>query len=82
MQPHTIKYHYKDVCPDYSTLSGLVTALLIMSQFAFQELEMHSFPVFVPNDYLYNEYAKTIPNYKELSKTEIYAHAVEDFVRK
>ena len=67
--------------PDYSTLKGLELGLIMVSEFAFQELQAHMFPVFVPNDYMYNEYAKTLPDHEKMEKWEIYAHAVEDFTR-
>lgn len=46
------------------------------------KLETHSYPVFVPNDYLFTEYAKTISGYEKMEKWEIYAHAVNDFIQK
>ena len=36
----------------------------------------------MPNDYLYTEYAKTIPGHEKMEKWEIYAYAVNDFMRK
>ena len=38
--------------------------------------------MFVPNDYLYTEYAKTVPGHEKMEKWEIYAHAVHDFMCK
>ena len=38
--------------------------------------------MFTPNEYLYTVYAKTIPGYESMEKWEIYAHAVNDFMRK
>ena len=34
----------------------------------------------MPNEFLYTEYAKTIPGYETMEKWEIYAHAVRDFM--
>ena len=45
-----------------------------------QPIRAHTFPIFVPNDYLYTEYAKTIPGHETMEKWEIYAHAVHDFL--
>ena len=42
---------------------------------------VHSFPVFIPNDYLYTEYAKTIEGHENMEKWQIYAHAVHDFMK-
>ena len=46
------------------------------------KLRVHRFPTFVPNDYLYTEYARTIPGYEKMERWEIYAHAVEDLIRR
>jgi len=62
-------------------VKGLELSFLMISEFAVNELHGHIFPVFVPNDYLYNEYAKTIPGHAKMEKWEIYARAVEDFLR-
>lgn len=50
------------------------------SEFAFNQITANTFPSFVPNDYLYTEYAKTISGYEKMEKWEIYAHAVHDFI--
>ena len=54
----------------------------LLSEFAMQEFLVHYYPVFVPNEYLNTEYAKTIEGHKKMEKFEIYAHAVEDFIRR
>ena len=38
--------------------------------------------MFIPNEYLYTEYAKTIEGHEKMEKWEIYAHAVRDFIKK
>ena len=38
-------------------------------------------PIFIPNEYLYTEYARTIPGHEKMEKWEIYAYAVEDLIR-
>jgi hypothetical protein len=38
------------------------------------------FPIFVPNDYLFTEYKKTIPNNENMEKQDVYAHAMRDFL--
>ena len=48
----------------------------------FSSTRIYSCPAFIPNDYLYTEYAKTIDGYEKMEKWEIYAHAVHDFMRK
>lgn len=76
------KYAYKDVCPDYAALRGLELGILMTCEFALNRFEGHSHPVFVPNEHLYTEYAKTLPGYQELTRAEIYAHAIEDLIRR
>ena len=75
------KYHWKTVSPDYASVKGLELSFIMISELAFNSLHAHTFPVFMPNDYLYTEYAKTIPGNEKMEKWEIYAHAVEDFMR-
>ena len=81
VKPCYQKYEWKTVSPDYASVKGLELSFMMISEFAVKRLEGHHFPVFVPNDYLYTEYAKTIPGYEKMEKWEIYAHAVEDFMR-
>ena len=38
-------------------------------------------PIFIPNEFLYTEYAKTIPGHEQMEKWKIYAYAVEDLIR-
>ena len=67
--------------PDYASIVGLTSAILWCSEFALNKVELHRFPIFVPNEYLYSEYAKTITGHETMEKWEIYAHAVNDFIR-
>ena len=53
---------------------------MMVSEFALQRFRAHTYPIFVPNDYLYTEYAKTIPGHEKMEKWEIYAHAIRDFI--
>ena len=66
--------------PDYATLRGVELGFLMVSEFTLQPIRAHTYPVFVPNDYLYTEYAKTIPGHEKMEKWEVYAHAVHDFL--
>ena len=67
--------------PDYATLRGVESGYLMVSEFLINTVRTHTYPVFVPNDYLYTVYAKTIPGHENMEKWQIYAHAVEDFMR-
>ena len=52
------------------------------SEFVINTVYSDRYPIFVPNDYLYTVYAKTIPGYEKMEKWEIYAEAVNDFMRR
>jgi len=82
VQPCYFKYDYVTVSPDYATLKGMELAFMIGSEFCVNKIHAHTYPIFVPNDYLYTEYAKTIPGHEKMEKWEIYAHAVHDFLRR
>ena len=73
---------YKTVSPDYATLRGLELGLIMVCEFALQPVRANTYPIFVPNDYLYTEYAKTVAGHETMEKWEIYAHAVRDFLQK
>ena len=53
----------------------------MLSEWGLKPLEMIHLPIFVPNDYLYTEYAKTIEGYEKMEKWEIYAHAINEVIR-
>ena len=81
VQPAYLKYDWKTVSPDYATIKGAELVIMMCSTFDMQELQSNYFPVFVPNEYLYSNYAQTIPGHERMQRWEIYAHAVEDFIR-
>jgi len=82
VRPIWFKFNHGTVRPDYASLKGLALSLILICEMVINTLETHSYPVFVPNDYLFTVYAKTIPGYEKMEKWEIYAHAVNDFMRK
>ena len=82
VQPVYFKFDHKTVSCDYATLKGVELAFLMCSEFALQRIDCHQYPIFVPNDYLFTEYAKTIEGYEKMDKCEIYAHAVQDFLKR
>ena len=53
----------------------------MLSEFGLKPLEMTHLPIFVPNDYLFTEYAKTLDGHEKMEKWEIYAHAVNEVIR-
>jgi len=81
VKPVFHRYYWKNVSPEYSTLKGLDLSLIMISEFAMNQVHGHELPTFVPNEYLYTEYAKTLPGHEKMQKWEIYAHAVEDLIR-
>ena len=62
VQPIVFRYLYQTVSPDYAIVRGLELGFLMLSEFALNVFDAHRYPIFVPNDYLYTEYAKTISN--------------------
>ena len=65
---------------DYTILEAVPLSIMMISELKIKKFEAHSYPVFKPNEYLFTEYAKTIPDYKKMEKWQIYAHAVRDFM--
>ena len=74
--PSYVRYDYKTVSPDYATLRGVELGFIMLSEFTLQPIRAYTYPIFVPNDYLYTEYAKTIQGYENMENWEIYAHAI------
>ena len=81
VEPCIIEYDWKNVSPSYAEGMGLELGLLMISELNFKKMTCTHYPTFNPNDYLFTEYAKTIEGYEKMEKWEIYAHAVEDFMR-
>ena len=76
IQPCIVKYDWKNVNPTYAEGMGLEIGLLIVSELGMKSMTCTHYPTFIPNDYLFTEYAKTIEGHEKLEKWEIYAHAV------
>ena len=51
-----------------------------MSLLSWSKTHAHIFPIFQPNEYLYTEYRKQIPDGDKLERWEVYAHALRDFM--
>ena len=82
VKPMVMKYYWKKVNPDCSTNLGMEFFPFIFSEWGLKDLTLTHFPTFVPNDYLFSTYAKTIKGHEKMEKWEIYAHAVRDFLQK
>ena len=61
---------------------GLELFPLMIAEWNIKPLVVTHFPAFVPNEYMFTEYAKTIQGHEKMERWEIYAHAVNDFMRK
>ena len=82
MHPCWFRYHWNTVSPDYAALRGFDYGFLLVCLPFPIRTEVHHLPVFVPNDYLFTEYAKTIEGHETMEKWEIYAHAVRDLIKR
>ena len=82
MHPCWFRYHWSTVSPDYAALRGFDYGFLLVCMPFPIRTEVHHLPVFVPNDYLFTEYAKTIEGHETMEKWEIYAHAVRDLIKR
>ena len=82
VNPSHIKYNWQRVNPDGSANVGLELFPLIFSEMGLRTIEINHYPTFVPNEYLFNEYSKTIEGGDKMEKWEIYAAAVNDLIRR
>ena len=82
IDPIWFKFDCKVVQQDYASLRGIESSFLILSDLSLNKIKVHRYPTFVPNEYLYTEYPKTIPGGEKMERWEIYAHAVEDLIRR
>ena len=81
INPAMFKNYINNVSPDYASLMALDFCFLMVSQLRFWRSEAPHYPTFVPNDYLFTEYAKTLDGGEKMEKWEIYAHAVRDLIK-
>ena len=82
VNPSHIKYNWQRVNPDGSANVGLELFPLIFSEMGLRTIEINHYPTFVPNEYLFKEYSKTIEGGDKMEKWEIYAAAVNDLIRR
>jgi len=54
---------------------------IMLSEWGIKTLELTHLPIFVPNEYLFTEYAKTIEGHEKMEQWEIYAQAVNEIIR-
>lgn len=75
-----LEYEWHNISPSYDTMKGLDCGIIFTAESSWKHASATKFPIFVPNDYLFTEYRKTIPNGDKLEKDEVYAHALRDFL--
>ena len=80
IQPYIMTYDWEMTSPGYDAVKGIHTGMLMASEFSMKTIRLDVFPNFVPNEYLFTEYRKTIPGGEKLERWEVYAHAVRDFI--
>ena len=68
------------MCPAYDSAPFYVQVVLCCSQFRLLPVTIHTYPVFVPNEYLYTHYKRTLPQGQTLDRAEVYAEAMRDFL--
>ena len=52
----------------------------MLSEWKYKKAQLDMYPIFVPNEYLYTEYRKQIPDGDKMERWEVYAYAVRDFM--
>ena len=82
VQPCTIHAKENDVTACFGIVRGIDNAFLTSCEFKLIPVEIKRYPAFVPNEWMYTEYRKTIPEGETMQKWEVYAHAVRDFMAK
>lgn len=80
--PSYVRFNWNMVAPDYCTVLGLGSSLLCFCDPWMNTVDAVRMPTFIPNEYLYTEYAKKIPGGDKMPKWEIYAYAVNEIIRK
>ena len=79
MIPSVLKYGYNNINPTTEPC-GFSISILLFCEFALTSVSLSTYAPFIPNDYLFNEYAKTIPDGDKMEKWEVYAYAVRDII--
>lgn len=79
--PAIIRYDYYTLNPTTEPL-GFSLIPLLFSDWIPSTVTLDAYVPFIPNDYLFTEYAKKIPDGDKMEKWEIYAYAVRDMMAK
>ena len=80
IQPFLLCYEWDSVSPCYDCVRAIDYGMLLLSQFGLRKVHLDFLPVFVPNDYLFTEYRKSIPGGDKMERWEVYAHALRDMM--
>ena len=78
IQPFILTFEWDSVSPGYDCIRGTDTGVLMSCELSLKKLYLDFLPVMVPNEYLFTEYRKTIPDGDKLERWEVYAHAMRD----
>ena len=68
VDPCLLEFNWRKVCPDGSTTVGLDLFPLMISEFGMNTAVVNYYPTFVPNDYMFSEYAKTLEGGEKMEK--------------
>lgn len=80
VQPYMFNYEWNLTSPAYDVAKGAHFGLLMCCELTIKKAFVDYFPIFVPNEYLFTEYRKTIPGGESMERWEVYAHAIRDFI--
>lgn len=80
IKPCYVKYSYENFSPETCLMLLLPSSLMMCAEMAPRQIDLYQLPVFVPNDYLFTEYRKTLPDHEKLEDWEVYAAAVRDII--
>lgn len=79
VDPIATRYHWNRVNFDTHVDDDLLP--ILFAECTINRLDVSHLPTFKPNDYLFNEYAKTLEGYEKMERWEIYASAVNEIIR-
>ena len=80
IQPYITNYEWSLVNLGYDCMLAKDNIIMALSQFSMHRVTIDWYPPFQPNEYLFTEYRKQIPDGHKLERWEVYAHAVRDLM--
>jgi 1-acyl-sn-glycerol-3-phosphate acyltransferase len=61
IKPMLMEFKWQTMCPAYDSAKFFVQIVLCASQFRLLPVTIHTYPVFVPNEYMFTQYKRTLP---------------------